>query len=88
MQREPLASQPDEWMPNDVIKIIPFCLFYLSRYTRLLWENTDMYIIHTKAQRFLRNLQTKTGTACAIFPTSSSACIIFLIRAYYNREHS
>jgi hypothetical protein len=27
------------------------------------------------------NVQTSTGVACAIFPTSSSACIIFFIRA-------
>lgn len=33
-----------------------------------------------------RHWQTKTGTANAIFPTSSSACIIFLIRACHINE--
>ena len=39
----------------------------------------------------LKNSHTKTGTANAIFPTSSSACIIFFIRdcqqIHYVRPH-
>lgn len=31
-------------------------------------------------------LQTTTGVACATFPTSSSACMIFLIRATGNLQ--
>lgn len=36
----------------------------------------------TKTEKAWRNLQINTGVAMAIFPTSSSACIIFFIRAW------
>ena len=38
----------------------------------------DREVVETKRWG---NAQTSTGVACAIFPTSSSACIIFFIRA-------